>query len=111
MSNNQVLVIIASGEREKALTAMTYAWNTKKQGWLDDVKVMFFGPSENLLLEDEEVAREAGKLAEIMEPIACKFLADRDSLTEGIEKMGMKLEYVGSEIAELIKKGYTPMVW
>ncbi|MHA2082555.1 MAG: hypothetical protein ACXAEB_01795 [Candidatus Thorarchaeota archaeon] len=106
-----ILVIIASGERQKVLTAMMYARNTANYGWLGDVKVMFFGPSENLLIEDQEVGLEAQNLANIMEPIACRFLADRDEISSGIEELGVKVDYVGTIIADLINSGYIPMVW
>ncbi len=111
MSKNRILVIISSAEREKVLTALMYARNTKKYEWLDDVKVIFFGPAERLLVDDSEVAAESAGLADDMEPLACKFLADRDGLTESIESMGIEVDYVGAKIADLIKKGYTPMVW
>ena len=55
---SKILVIIATSDREKVLTALMYAKNTISQNWLDDVKVMFFGPSENLLVEDQEIALE-----------------------------------------------------
>ncbi len=106
-----LLVIIASGEREKVLTAIMYARNTANYGWLGDVKVMFFGPSENLLVEDEEVGLEAQNLSNLMEPIACKFLSDRDEISPKIEELGVKVDYVGSKIADLINEGYVPMVW
>ena len=51
---SKILVIIATSDREKVLTALMYARNTISQNWLDDVKVMFFGPSENLLVEDQK---------------------------------------------------------
>jgi hypothetical protein len=111
MVKNSILVIISSGERKKVLTAMMYAWNTKKFEWLENVRVMFFGPAEKLLTEDSEVASQAARLAEIMEPIACKYLADKDELTGLIEDMGIKVDYVGSMIADHIKNGYIPMVW
>ncbi|MHA2424544.1 MAG: hypothetical protein ACXAEF_07135 [Candidatus Thorarchaeota archaeon] len=106
-----LLVIIASGNREQVLTAIMYARNTANYGWLGDVKVMFFGPSENLLVEDEEIGLEAQNLANIMDPIACKFLSDRDDISSKIERLGVSVDYVGSKIADLINDGYVPMVW
>ena len=55
--NDKVLVIIATAERAKAQAGAMYAVNARKYGWLDDVKLYFFGPAEGLLLEDEEVER------------------------------------------------------
>ena len=102
MMSSKLLVIIASGDREKALTGLMYAKNTIKYGWIENVKVMFFGPSENLLVSDTDVANSAAELANLGQPIACKFLSDRD---------GISVDYVGTIIADLINDGYTPMVW
>jgi hypothetical protein len=109
--HSKLLVIIASADKQKALTALMYAKNTIHYKWLDDVKVLFFGPSENLMINDPDVRHEAESLAEVTEPIACKFLADRDGLTEEINSIGMEVNYVGTVIAELLKEGYVPMVW
>ena len=111
MFDSKLLVIIATGDREKALTGLMYAKNTIKYGWIDNVKVIFFGPSENLLVNDTDVTNSAAELAGLGQPIACKFLSDRDGISERIENMGITVDYVGSMIADLLKAGYTPMVW
>lgn len=109
--SSKLLVIIATGDREKALTGLMYVKNTIKYGWIENVKVMFFGPSENLLVSDTDVTDSAAELAGLGQPIACKFLSDRDDISERLEGMGITVDYVGSMIADLIKDGYVPMVW
>jgi len=109
--SSKLLVIIASGDREKVLTGLMYAKNTIKYGWIDDVQVMFFGPSENLLVSDTDVTSSAAELAGLGQPIACKFLSDRDGISKRIEGLGIAVDYVGAIIADLIRDGYTPMVW
>jgi hypothetical protein len=107
----KILVIISSGEKEKALTGLMYARNTIKFGWLDDVRVIFFGPSQNLMVEDEDVRNEAIEMARLGETIACKFTSDRDELSGEILSLGVQVEYVGTIIADLLKDGYVPMIW
>jgi len=109
--SEKLLVIIASGDREKVLTALMYATNTIKYGWIPDVRVIFFGPSENLLVGDTDVTTSVTELTALSQPVACKFLSDRDNTSERIESMGITVDYVGTIIADLIKDGYTPMVW
>ena len=53
---SKLLVIIATGENKKALTGLMYASRTLAEGWMDKVRVIFFGPSERLLVEDERIA-------------------------------------------------------
>ena len=109
--NAKVLVIISSGEKEKALTGLMYARNAKERGWMDEVKVIFFGPSENLLVQDEDIQDMAKQISQTETPVACKFLSDRDGISEKIEEIGVNVDYVGSIISNLIKEGYAPMVF
>jgi len=109
--NSKLLVIIATGEKEKALTGLMYARNALKHGWLEDVKVVFFGPSERLITEDDQVADEVKEVALIGESFACKAISDREGFSGELERLGVKVEYVGSIISNHIKDGYLPMVW
>ena len=108
---SKVMVIISTGEKNKALTGLMYAVNAQKNKWVEDLKVIFFGPFENLLCEDEGVAQAASRLLDYETPIACKFLSDRDGISEKLEKMGINVDYVGSLISGYIEEGYIPMVF
>lgn len=109
--SSRILVIISTGEKEKALTGLMYARNTINYGWLDDVRIIFFGPSQKLIVKDEDVRNEAIEIARLGETIACKFTSDRDELSGEILGLGVQVEYVGTIIADLLKQGYIPMVW
>jgi hypothetical protein len=108
---SKVMVIVSTAEKDKALTGIRYAVNAQKNKWVDDLKVIFFGPFENLMCEDEEVAQAASRLLDYETPIACKFLSDRDGISENLEKMGVNVDYVGSLISGYIEEGYTPLVF
>lgn len=109
--SDKLLVIISSGDREKVLTALMYSKNTIKYGWIPDVRVIFFGPAENLLASDTDVKESATELANYGSPLACKFLSDRDGISDHIETIGIEVDYVGTIIADLLREGYIPMVW
>ncbi len=106
-----MLVIIASGEKEKVIAGLMYARNAQKNKWLDDVKVVYFGPSERLIVQDEDVMAEAIEIAAQSQTFACKALSDRDNVSGTIEELGVKVEYVGTIVSDFIKEGYVPMVW
>ena len=108
---SKIMVIISTAEKEKALTGVMYAVNAQKNKWVDDCKVVFFGPFENLVTEDEEVIAAASKLLDYETPIACKFLSDRDKVSSKLEELGYKVDYVGSMISGYIEEGYIPMVF
>ena len=108
---SKVVVIISSGEKEKALTGIRYAFNAQKNKWLDDVKVFFFGPFEDLVCEDEEVADFASQLLEYETPIACKRLSDNAGISGKLEDLGVNVDYVGSLISGYLSEGYVPLVF
>ncbi len=104
-------MIVSTGEKEKALTGMMYAKNALKNDWLDDLVVVFFGPSEKLIVEDQQINEYAQELSEESECLACKYISERDEISEDIEGLGIEIEYVGAVISDLINDGYQPMVW
>ncbi|MBN2230097.1 MAG: hypothetical protein JW779_10965 [Candidatus Thorarchaeota archaeon] len=109
--NDKLLIIIASGDREKVLTALMYAKNNIRYGWITEVQVIFFGPSENLLVSDTDVTTSAAELANLSQTFACQLLSDRDNITDRIERLGIEVDYVGTIIADFLRDGYIPMVW
>ena len=108
---SKVVVILSTGEKEKAFTGMMYALNAQKNKWLDEVKVIFFGPFEDLLCRDPEVADFASQLLDYETPVACKRLSDTAGISDRLKELGYQVEYVGTIISEFIKKGYVPMVF
>ena len=109
--SDKLLIIIATQDREKALTALAYVHNTVKYNWLSDVKVIFFGPFENLITTDADIAKEVMAIAQMTGTTACKLLSDRDGISEEIANLGIAVDYVGTLIADHLKDGYVPMVW
>jgi hypothetical protein len=108
---SKVLVIIASGNPDKALAGMMYARNAIVHEWMEDVQVVFFGPSEELLSSNEQVAKSAAALADVTEPLACKYISDQKETSEDISGLGIGVKYVGTVVSDFIKDGYVPMVW
>ena len=108
----RLVVVISTSDVKKARTGAMYAVNALKHGWMEEVKIFFFGPAQDLLLEDAELQKYM-KEYEIMEgpAIACKYISDRDRKSEQICALGLKVEYVGKMISDYINEGYAPMVW
>jgi len=107
----KLLVIVSTGDKEKALTALMFTRNALKNKRFEDVKVVYFGPVETLMTRDSEVADAAIDVASMGESIACKAVSDRQNISDQIARMGVRIEYVGSIISDYINSGYVPMVW
>ena len=107
----KTLIILSTAEKPKLLTGLMYAVNAARNGWLDEVRVVFFGPAEGLLAEDAEVAETALALPDSAQPTACRAVADREGLAAAIEDHGIPLENVGPPISQMINAGWTPLVF
>ena len=109
--SSKLLVLIATGDREKAIAGLMYARNVLKNKWLDDIKVVFFGPSEKLAAFDSKVAWFIKEISDKSECFACKAISDEEGVSEKLQEAGIKVEYVGTIVSNAIKEGYLPMVW
>ena len=107
----KVVVILSTGEKEKAFTGIMYATNAQKNKWLDEVKVIFFGPFEDLVCADEEVADFTAQLLDFEIPVACKRLSDNSGVSGRLRELGYHVDYVGKIISDLIAEGYVPMIF
>jgi len=110
--SDKIIAIISTGEAGKARTGVMYAINALKHGWLEEVKLIFFGPAEQLMLEDTEIQSMLKEYQHMEETaVACKFIADRDGVSQQIDTLGVKVEFVGKLISDYVKQGYVPFVW
>ena len=108
---NKVFVIIADADREQALeVGLIYPLNCAKNKWLEDVKVIFFGPSEKLAAYDSQVQERIKEIKGYRaEVLACKWCADRMGITALLEEQGITVVYVGPVISQLIKDGWAQL--
>ncbi len=51
------------------------------------------------------------EIAAMTDCFACKYLSDEQGVSEDLAEVGIRVEYVGTVISDLIKEGYVPMVW
>ncbi|GAI50175.1 unnamed protein product [marine sediment metagenome] len=109
----KVFVVLSSGDREVALeVGLVYPLNAAKNKWMDEVKLIIFGPSEKLAAYDAEVQGRMKELQEVgIEVMACKWCADRMNITGILEEAGIKVVYVGSIISQLLKDGWASLTF
>ena len=110
--SDKILIIISSSDSGKAMTGMVFAINARKNNWMEDVRLILFGPAEQLVLTNQDLQQALQAYMALDQNImACKFVADQASVSEGLSNLGLNVDYVGVPIANLIKQGYVPMVW
>ncbi|MCE4604396.1 MAG: hypothetical protein F7B20_05480 [Aeropyrum sp.] len=109
---SKALVIVSSGDKGKALTGIMWATNALKHRWVDEVRLILFGPVEELVANgDEDLLKALSGFASVGgEPLACRRVAEVGGYLDRIEGR-VRTEYVGSIIARLIDEGFVPLVF
>ncbi len=84
-----------------------YAYNSKKQGWMDQVRVILWGPTEKIAAENRDFQEQIRLLMDAkVEVIACKACSDNFGVSEELEKIGINVQYVGTLVTEMLKDGW-----
>lgn len=103
---NSLVVLWTCGDREVALKMVfMYTLNAKLKGWWKEVVLIVWGPSAELLSQDEELQqkivqmREAGVVLE-----ACKACADQYGVSSALEDMGIAVKYMGVPLSDYLKE-------
>jgi hypothetical protein len=107
-AGRQQLILWTSGDLEVALKMVfMYAYNCKKRGWMDTVRLLVWGPSAKLLSEDEELQQQLEGLKEVgVELYACKGCADLYGVSDALSSLGINVMYTGKMLAELQQNGW-----
>lgn len=111
----KMMFIISSGNeaREKALSGLRMAINIARSGSAADVKVMFFGPSEEMISKQDQVID--GLLSEATSTglyrTACSFIAKNKNIERELEGKGITLEPAGKVLVEAMSQGYIPITF
>jgi len=102
---SRLAVLWTSGDREVALkVAFMYTHNAKLRGWFDEVTLIVWGPSANLLSEDQELQASVKDMAEAgVEVVACQACADGYGVSEVLRGMGIDVKYMGMPLTEMLK--------
>jgi len=109
----KIFVILSTGDREVALeVGLVYPLNAAKEKWMDEVKLIIFGPAEKLAAYDMEVQARLKELNRAgIDIIACKWCSDRMKITDLLEKAGIKVVHVGPIISQLLKDGWASLTF
>ena len=100
---SKVLIWLASGDTDKLRPGVLWAVNAQKNGWVDEVRVVVFGPSEQALLHDDELFEQ---VQQINGSMYCRFVASNEQLVQPLEAKGANVIDVGEPIGRLIREGF-----
>lgn len=103
--NSKLAVLWTSADRDTALSMVfMYTKNAKKLRWFDDVKLVIWGPSAQLMAQDEELQQHLKEMIDVgVEVIACKACAKMYGVSDKLSELGADVFYVGEAFTELLK--------
>ena len=112
VSSTKVLVILSSAEKEKAIAGLMYAKNAHENRWVDDIRLVLFGPIERLLVTDAELRDLSSTVFKIAaHPVACTTFADEPATGNALKALGCEVDQVGAIISEYLRNGFIPLVF
>lgn len=84
-----------------------YSENAKTRKWWKEVRVLIWGASTKLVAEDPQIQSGVRNLIEKgVDVIACKACADNLKASEKLEKLGIRVFYVGEEFTSMLKSDW-----
>ncbi len=104
-----VLWVTQDKEAAKNMAFM-YTKNSKLKGWWDQVRLIVWGPSANLLANDPELQAELEELkAAGVELLACKACSDRYGVSDKLTELGIDVIYMGAPLTGMLKEGWATL--
>jgi len=108
IENKEKLVVIwTSDDRDVALKMVfMYVLNSKLNKWWDDITMIIWGPSANLLSLDYELQEYLMKIKEqgvMLE--ACINCTDMYDVTKKLTSLGIDVKLMGLPLTQYIKEG------
>ena len=116
--SGNVVILIQSGDPEIIYFGLLYASRAIKNRWMDNVKVVFWGPAEKTMVELAPDSEQHKLLKEIIamggkdgRPWACKACGDRYGVSDKMQALGFEVFHTGEATSYLIKLGYRIWNW
>ena len=110
--SSQIAVIVSSSDKDVVWTGLFYAIKGTKKQFMDDIRLVLWGPSEKIIAADSELSGMVREYLETGKPVwACRTCADRYGVARDMETLGCTVAYMGSLTAEWFKDGVIPFTW
>jgi len=105
---DKLLVLWTSRDREVAIKMVfMYTLNAKLRGWWDDICLVVWGPSSELLSADIELQDHIKKIIEEgVKVTACKVCSDSYGVSSELEGLGIEVKYMGEPLTAYLKNGW-----
>ncbi|MEC9484934.1 MAG: hypothetical protein UMR38_03535 [Candidatus Izemoplasma sp.] len=81
-----------------------YIIASKKNGWWDSVEVIIWGPSQKIVVENDDVKRRVALMTKQNIPLyACKKCAEDLNVDQALENLGVNVMYTGELLTDFLQ--------
>jgi hypothetical protein len=102
---SKLLILWTSADREVAShMVFMYGYNGRRWGWWEESTLLVWGPSQPLLLADEELQERLTEMIDAgVHVMACKGCSDRYGISDDLAAIGVDVQYTGELLTNVLK--------
>lgn len=102
---NKLNILWTSDNKTTALNMLAmYTLRSKARGWWDNINIIIWGASAQLVASDTQVQTEIMEMINAGVHIeACKDCTDTLEITDVLEKLGIEIKYMGELLTKYIQ--------
>jgi hypothetical protein len=102
--NKLLIVWKSNNEIDIHNFVIPYAYNAKSHEWFDEVNVLIWGASQEIVANDNVISMRVQNLIKNQINVyACKMCSDKVGVTEELEELGVKVMYTGKLLSDCLK--------
>lgn len=104
---NELMIVWATDNRDTILNMICmYALNAKTNGWFDEVNIIVWGASQQVVCEDEEIREKIKEMVDAgVRIMACKKCAENMYIESHLSTCGIEVFYTGELLSDWAKAG------
>ncbi len=105
---SRLAVVWSSGDPEIAhRVCLMYTHGAAKQAWFDEVRLIVWGPSAQLLAADKDLQRKIRAMMDDgIEVQACIVCADSYGVTDTLRGLDIEVKPMGRPLTDMLTSGY-----
>lgn len=102
-------ILWTTDNKETALNMVClYAHNAKLKGWMQEVTILVWGASQELINKDKEIQAKVKQMIEDgVKVVACLKCAENLEIVEGLRECHIDVFYTGEFLSQWIQSGET----
>ena len=109
---SKLIIIVTQAEENAIWTGLFTAINCTRNAFMDDIRLVLWGPSEKVIAENPELQKMIREHLSLGKPVwACKTCSDRYGVTKAMEALGCNVDYMGAVVTGWLKEGFVPFNW